>query len=276
MPLQTASGNHNREQSFTYLKDTTNVLYYVIKKNSIIYRILEKGEPMLKVILLDVDNTLLSFDEYVKESMKNGFQKFGIGIYEDEMFHVFQQVNTGLWQALEKGEIDFEAIKKNRWNMVFERLNIDADGEAFETYFRACLFESAIPIEGAMELLKYLSDKYTLCAASNGPYEQQVNRLKICGMLPYFSDLFISEEIGSQKPSEQFFETCIERLNAKSKEIIQPCEILIIGDSLSSDMTGGIRMGMQTCFYNPDKKPIPCEMNLNYQVTSLSEIKNIL
>ena len=231
---------------------------------------------MLKVILLDVDNTLLSFDAYVKETMKNGFQKFGIGVYEEEMFHVFHQVNTSLWQALEKGEIDFEAIKKNRWNTVFERLNIDADGEAFETYFRACLFESAIPIEGAMELLKYLSDKYTLCAASNGPYEQQVNRLKISGMLPYFSDLFISEEIGSQKPSERFFETCIERLNAKLNETIKPCDIMIIGDSLSSDMAGGIRMGIQTCFYNPDKKPIPCEMKLDYQVTLLDEIKNIL
>ena len=92
-------------------------------------------------------------------------------------------------------------------------------------------------------------------------------------MLPYFSDLFISEEVGSSKPSERFFKTCIDRLNLKSEEEILPCEIMIIGDSLSSDMAGGIQFGMQTCFYNPDKKSIPCEMNLNYHVTSLKEIK---
>ena len=231
---------------------------------------------MLKVILFDVDNTLLSFDEYVKESMKNGFEKFKIGIYEEGMFPIFNQVNSGLWQTLEKGEIDFKELQKKRWNMIFERLGIIADGEAFEKYFRECLFESAIPINGAIELLQYLCKKYTLCVASNGPYLQQVNRLKIGGMLPYFSDLFISEEIGSSKPSESFFNACIDRLNLKSEEKILPCEIMIIGDSLSSDMSGGIRSGMQTCFYNPDKRPIPLEMHLNYQVTSLKELKNIL
>ena len=231
---------------------------------------------MLKVILFDVDNTILSFDEYVKESMKNGFRKFEIGTYEDEMFDIFSQINTNLWHTIEKGEIDFEELQKKRWNMIFKRLGITADGEVFEKYFRECLFESAIPIDGAIELLKYLCDKYTLCVASNGPYLQQVNRLKICGMLPYFSDLFISEEVGSSKPSERFFKTCIDRLNLKSEEEILPCEIMIIGDSLSSDMAGGIQFGMQTCFYNPDKKPIPCEMNLNYHVSSLKELKNIL
>ena len=127
-----------------------------------------------------------------------------------------------------------------------------------------------------MELLKYLYEKYTLCVASNGPYLQQVNRLKVGGMLPYFTDLFISEEMGCSKPSEEFFATCIDRLNSKLEEKILPCEIMIIGDSLSSDMLGGMKFGMQTCFYNPNNKPIPCEMNLNYNVTSLKEIKDII
>lgn len=231
---------------------------------------------MLKVILFDIDNTLLSFDEYVKETMKNGFEKFKIGIYKDEMFNIFNQVNTELWHAIEKGEIDFKELMKIRWNKIFERLGISADGEAFEEYFRECLYESAIPIDGATELLKYLFDKYILCVASNGPYHQQVNRLKISGMLPYFSDLFISEEIGCSKPSERFFRICLDRLNLKSEEEILPGEIMIIGDSLSADMAGGIQFGMQTCFYNPYKKSIPCEMNLNYHVASLRELKNIL
>lgn len=231
---------------------------------------------MLKVILFDVDNTLLSFDEYVKESMKSGFEKFAIGAYEEEMFSVFNQVNAGLWQKIEKGETDFAQLQKNRWNMIFKRLGITADGEAFEKYFGECLFKSAIPVKGATELLKYLHGKYILCVASNGPYQQQVNRLKLGGMLHYFFDLFISEEIGSSKPSETFFNTCTDRLNFKLKQKIHPREIMIIGDSLSSDIAGGIRFGMQTCLYNPDKKIIEGEMKPDYQVTSLAEIKNIL
>ena len=231
---------------------------------------------MLKVILFDIDNTLLSFDKFVIESMKSGFKKFEIGRYEDAMFHVFNQINTGLWQKIENGTMSLGDLQKKRWNLIFKQLGITADGEAFEKYFRACLFESAIPVDGAMELLKYLHGKYTLCVASNGPYLQQVNRLKLSGMLPYFFDLFISEEIGSSKPSEKFFNACVERLNGKLEQNIQPGEIMIIGDSLSSDMAGGLCFGMQTCFYNPNKKSIIGEMKLNYQVTSLLEIKNIL
>lgn len=188
----------------------------------------------------------------------------------------YKEINNNLWQLIEKGELDFEELQKKRWNMIFEYLGISADGVAFEKYFRECLFESAIPENGAMELVKYLHSKYILCVASNDPYMQQVNRLKISGMLPYFSDLFISEEIGSSKPSEKFFNTCINRLNSKTEQKIQPYEIMMIGDSLSSDMLGGIQFGMQTCFYNPNKKNIPCGMKLNYSVSSLKEIENIL
>ncbi len=226
--------------------------------------------------MFDIDNTLLSFDEYVKESMKSGFEKFNICTYEDEMFSVFNRVNNSLWRSIEKGEIDFEELQKIRWNRIFECLGVSADGIDFEKYFRDCLFESAISEEGAMELLEYLNGKYTLCVASNGPYLQQVNRLKRCGMLQYFSDLFISEEIGFSKPSHEFFSTCLLRLSSKVKQKIEPCEIMIIGDSISSDMAGGIEIGMQTCFYNPHNVSVPSHMELDYCVSSLKDIKNIL
>lgn len=230
----------------------------------------------MKVILFDIDNTLLSFDQFVIETMKIGFEEFGIGVYRDEMYEVFQQVNSGLWHKIENGELTLEQLKKQRWNAVFSALGKSADGEAFERYFRERLFESAIPVAGAIELLEALHGKYTLCVASNGPYLQQVNRLKRAGMLPYFSDLFISEEIGSSKPSEHFFNTCMERLRTRLQQSIQPSEVMIVGDSLSSDMAGGVRAGMKTCFYNPEKKPMTAELHLDYQVASLTEIQNIL
>ena len=230
----------------------------------------------MKAIFLDIDNTLLSFDEYVKDAMRSGFPQFGIGRYEDRMFDVFTQINSGLWQALERGEIDFAELKRTRWSKIFANLGIKADGEAFEKYFRDRLYDSAIPEKGAIDLLRYLNQKYILCAASNGPYHQQVNRLKISGMLPFFSHLFISEEIGFQKPSEDFFRVCMQRLNEGAAQALLPSEVTVIGDSLSSDMAGGIRFGMRTCFYNPAGKPIPADMRITYTVRSLEEITRIL
>ncbi len=127
-----------------------------------------------------------------------------------------------------------------------------------------------------MDLVKYLYGKYTLCVASNGPYFQQENRLRISGMLPYFSNIFISQEIGYSKPSDKFFSACMNRLNAQTEQAIMPDEVMIIGDSLSSDMFGGIQFGMQACFYNPKMKPVPQGLKINYNVASLKEIKSIL
>lgn len=230
---------------------------------------------MIKAVFLDVDNTLLSFDGYVIESMKSGFAKFGLRAYEDWMFQTFGQVNTGLWHDLEKGLITFDDIQRVRWNLIFKELGIDFDGVRFEEYFRDCLFESAIEEDGALELVKYLSGKYVLCSASNGPYGQQVNRLKKAGMFEYFTDMYISEDIGAPKPSKEFFEESMKRLNAKAGEVIAPEEVIIIGDSLTSDIKGGVDYGMKTCFYNPQGKDVPADIGIDYVVGTLKEIMKI-
>jgi len=231
---------------------------------------------MIRAILIDIDNTLLSFDQSVHLALKNGFDSFGLGAFGEWMLPVFHKVNISLWQSLEKGEISFEELQKIRFNRIFDSLGVSADGEAFEAYFRDFLFESAVPEDGALELLSRLHKSYILAAASNGPYLQQEHRLKIAGMLPFFTHLFISEEIGFSKPDPAFFETCLRRLNAKASSPLTPDEILIIGDSLSSDMELGIRCGLKTCLYNPKNKSVPAGIKLDSIVSSLSEIPSLL
>ena len=114
---------------------------------------------MIKIVLFDIDNTLLSFDGYVKQCMKEGFEKYHLKKYEDWMFYTFKQINDALWISLEKGEITFEQIKATRFNKVFDALGINFDGPTFEAYFRECLHSNAIPMEGALEILEYLSNK---------------------------------------------------------------------------------------------------------------------
>ena len=249
---------------------------------------------MIKVVLIDVDNTLLDFDACVKAALKDGFAHFGLPAYREEMFPIFTKINNVLWHQIEKGELTREQLMKIRFDRIFEALGIAFDGVTFEEYFRQYLFDSAIHVKGAVELLQYLSGKYVVCAASNGPYEQQLHRLEAGGLAPYLTHSFISEHVGAEKPSRQFFDVCMERLrdsdaceekaslteekSAIDRDLSQlrPEEVMMIGDSLTADMSGGIAYGMKTCWYDRDGKGLPQGMAVDHVVRSLGEIQDIL
>ena len=235
---------------------------------------------MIRVLFIDIDNTLLDFDGYVRETMKKGFQKFDLKPYTEEMFPVFRRINTELWQEIEDGKLTLAELTKIRWSRILETLNIDFDGIRFEDYFREGLFHSAIPIDGAMEMLSYLEKRYLLCAASNGPYEQQRNRLKKAGMDPFFSHFFISERIGVSKPAEAFFTRSIQELNEalihRGEDPATPSEIMIIGDSLTSDMAGGQKSGLKTCLFDRERKYKKEDLAVDHIICDLREVSSIL
>ncbi len=209
---------------------------------------------MLQAIFFDIDNTLLSFDEYVRHTMQEGFSHFGLKSYEPWMFDAFTRVNNGLWRRIEDGSLSFEELTRIRWNQVFEVLGITFDGPTFETYFRSALYDSAIPEPGARELLTSLKGKYLLYAASNGPFEQQIHRLQIAGMYELFDDVFISEKVGAAKPAKAFFDYAFAKINAKRNVPLMPEECMMIGDSLTSDIAGGLAYGMRCCLYLRGRK----------------------
>ncbi len=226
----------------------------------------------MKAIFIDIDNTILSFDEYVKNTMQTGFKKYGLKLFEPQMQSVFNKINNRLWKMIEDKQLTFEELSKIRWNTIFDALEIDFDGVVFEKYFRDSLYDSAIPVDGAYDMLDYLKGKYVLCAASNGPFEQQIHRLKLANMHKYFDCICISERAGAAKPSEKFFDYAFEKLNEGRKDIISPNESVIIGDSLTSDIEGGIRYGMKTCLYSKKLK----NTNADWEISRLEQIKDIL
>ena len=174
----------------------------------------------------------------------------------------------------------YEELMQERWNRIFSVLNISFDGCKFENFFKECLFDSAIPIKDAVNILDYLKQRYILCVASNGPYEQQMNRLKKGKMLPYFSKFFISEKIGVSKPSKEFFLHCLNEFNVERKQQsvseILPSEIIMIGDSLSSDIAGAIDSGFKTCFFDKNKSGRTNNLHIDYVVSSLDDIRLFL
>lgn len=226
----------------------------------------------LKVILLDVDNTLLDFNRCAEVSMQKTFTHFGM-TFDAGILPLFTEVNNHLWGEIEKGLLTKEGLYKVRWDMVFEHIeevrgvnpakigSTTIAGIDFEKIFLSHLATASEKVDGAQELLDFLSKKYILCVASNAPYKQQTSRLQGAGLLHYFDKLFISEQIGYAKPSNKFFEACMAELPG-----VLPNEVIIIGDSLHADISGGINHGMLTCWFDRD--------GLLYDITTRSADNN--
>ena len=228
-----------------------------------------------KAVLFDIDNTILDFDACVKETLKKGFEDFHLPAYEPWMFGVFTQINNALWARLERKEITRTDLFARRFPSIFDVLHIEADAAAFERYFRQQLYNSSIPIDGAEHLLSALSGRTQLGVASNGPYAQQMHRLEAAGFTRFFTYFFISEQVGYSKPDSRFFDCCISAISQHEETPVLPGQILMIGDSLTSDMDGGIAARFSTCYFDRHKTGAKGRA-VDYQITALSELESIL
>ena len=202
---------------------------------------------MIKAVIIDIDNTLLDFDKSSFHAIELAHKMQNLQ-FDNTILSEFLKTTEKFWAKIEKGEITRETLYKERWKEIYTNLNINADGPKTEALYRKLLYECAFEIEGAREILEYLSKKYVVCVASNAPYNQQVARLKKIGFDKYISHVFISEEIGADKPNTKFFDVCFSRLNT-----ILPNEAVIIGDSLSADIIGGKNYGLKTCWFDLKK-----------------------
>ena len=140
-----------------------------------------------------------------------------------------------------------------------------------EQRFLTNLNHSAVLIEGAREILEYLSKKYMLCSASNAPENQQIARLKYSNIKQYITHQFISSRIGYNKPDERFFNYCFNIISPIEKE-----EVVLVGDSLTADILGGINYGIKTIWFNKDNKENDTTIKPDFIVNKLLELKNIL
>ncbi len=225
---------------------------------------------MKKTILIDLDNTLIDFNECARHSIINIFNDLGFQ-YDENVFKTFITENVKIWKRLEVGEIDKAFLRANRWNIILGKLGIDYDGTIIEERFENGVAQGAYAVEGAYDLLDYLHKKYDLYIVSNGFRFVQESRMKIGDFNKYFKDVFVSEDVGVQKPGIEFFEYCFDKMGNPPKE-----ETILIGDSLSADIKGGNIFNIDTIWFNkngdtPDEAIVP-----TYTVDSLAEIKNIL
>lgn len=224
----------------------------------------------IKAVLIDIDNTLLDFNKGAEITVGVAFNKCGLD-FNEHYFNTFIEQNDLLWQKIERGELTREGLHKIRFNTIFKVLGINADGEKAETEFRKALFNVAVPVDGALELVQYLSKKYKLYCASNAIYNQQINRLTLSKMHDYFSGFFISEKIGYQKPTKEFFDYCFNNMNG-----ITPNQTIMIGDSLTADILGAKNYGLKSIWFNPYQKENKTGVIPEFIVKTLLQIKDVL
>ena len=225
---------------------------------------------MIKTLLWDVDGTLLDFLAAERYGMNKCLAEIGVTM-TDKMLADYSAINRSWWGKLEKGLATREELFVGRLQDFFALYGIEyADYDRFNRQYQIALGEEVFPLDDCLTLLAELKKSHKLYMVTNGTKVAQELKLAKSGIDKIADGIFISEDMGVQKPEKAFF----DRVQTATGFI--PEETLIIGDSLSSDIQGGINAGLHTCWYNPAGKPAPTNMAITYTVRCLSEIRAIL
>lgn len=222
-----------------------------------------------QVLLLDLDDTLLDFGANERESLGRLFQQHGYAF--DALFPVYQRVNQRLWSEHEDGKIALRDVLDTRFARTLAELGQTVDGVEWEAQYREYLSGGLQLMPGAVDVCRRLAATHRLFIVTNGVAETQMNRLRMTGLLGLFEDVFISQAIGYQKPSRQFFDHVMGHIPGFDRR-----GALVIGDSLNTDIKGGILAGIDTCWLNSQGAQCPRELRGTYEITVLKDLYSIL
>lgn len=221
-------------------------------------------------LLFDLDGTLLDFKATEKAALENVFKNHDYELNE-YVKNTYKKINSGLWKDYEKGIIDRDTVIYSRFVKLFETLGIDGDGVKFEDEYQDELGNGHHLIPHAIEVVSDLSKKFDLYIATNGVSRTQYQRLNDSNLNMYFKDIFVSENIGYQKPMLEYFDHCFSKINNFDLN-----KTIIIGDSLSSDIKGGITAGIDTCWFKDKNDTNNTDLKINYEIDDLRQLFNIL
>ena len=227
---------------------------------------------MYKYLLWDIDGTVLDFLASEAYAIRTLFKKYNIGECSDENLKLYSKINSEYWKKLERNELSKPEILVGRFREFFEIIGVDSSiAEDFNNDYQLALGDHIEFVENAKEILLSEKDSYTLAAVTNGTKVAQEKKLRLSGLDDVFDACFISENVGFEKPNREYFDYVFEKLGIKDKT-----EVLLIGDSLTSDMKGGFLAGIDTCWFNPTKSANTLGISPTYEIDTLDKIRQIL
>lgn len=225
---------------------------------------------MIRNVLFDLDDTLFDFHKAEKIALTKTLVHFGIDPTE-ETLALYSTINATHWKRLELGEISREEVKVGRYRELFKTIGVECDPVKATAYYESMLTIGHYFMPGAPELLEELYRKYRLYIVSNGTAKVQEGRIGSSGIAKYMDGIFISQILGANKPDKQFFDICFAEIPDFSLS-----ETVIIGDSLSSDIKGGINAGITTVWFNPKGIENDNDIKPDYTIKELSEVPGLL
>lgn len=225
-----------------------------------------------KYLLWDIDGTILNFEKAEKRAIRTLFEKFNLGECTDEMLSHYIEINKKYWKLLECGKMEKERILVERFEEFFLKEGIRTDAAAeFNKAYQLALGDTIAFNDDALEIIKAQKKNYLIIIVTNGTAIAQKKKLERSGLDKIADNIFISEEVGYEKPSIHFFERVIAKAG-----IDDVSQAVIIGDSLTSDIQGGVNAGIDTCWYNPKEEINDTNLKPTYIIKNLHELCEIV
>ena len=227
---------------------------------------------MIKVILWDIDGTLLNFEAAEKAAIRQCFLNHGLGECTDEMLARYTRINKKYWEKLECGELTKPEVLVGRFKEFFANEGLPIEkAEAVNDEYQVRLGDTICFNDNGYELVQKLNSQVKQYAVTNGTLIAQRRKLKNSGLDQLLEEAFISDVIGIEKPNIGFFEHVFKKIGKYQKD-----EVLIVGDSLTSDMQGGNNAGILCCWYNPQKNPGRPDLKIDYEIENLQLIEMLI
>ena len=226
---------------------------------------------MIKYLFLDLDDTILDFQKAEAVAIRKTMRQYGLEP-TDALAERYSEVNVRHWKALERGEMTREQVVVGRFAAFFGEQGIEVDAEAVARTYETYLSQGHWYLPGAEETVKQkLYGKYKLYLASNGTAVVQQGRMTSADLYPYFEESFVSQELGHNKPSKEYFNAAFARIPG-----FDPAQCLMVGDSLTSDILGGKNAGLRTVWVNPRHKTAPEHLKPDYEIELLADLPALL
>ena len=221
-------------------------------------------------IMMDIDNTLLDFDAAERKALLETLQQFSLPCDEAAVSR-YHEINSSLWGELNRGKIRRDKLVVERFDRFVKEIGAAAKAAELNRAYTEHLATHADVIPGAEEALQELAEVATMIAVSNGTESVERGRLKLSGFEKYFDDIFISEAVGVSKPNPKIFQMAMRKLGIEHSD-----KVLVVGDSLSADIQGGVNAGLDTCWVNMNGLENESGLTPTYEVKALSELYPIV
>ncbi len=224
---------------------------------------------MIEFLFLDLDDTILDFHKAERIAIAKTIRDFGVEPTE-EVLHRYHIINKWHWEQLELGKLTRAEVLENRFAVLFSELGVTVDATLCARTYEKNLSIGHYFLPGAEEAVDALSKKYRLFLASNGTASVQKGRMTSANLYRFFEKVFVSQEIGHNKPSKAYFDACFAQIPD-----FDLSRAMIVGDSLTSDIRGGINAGMKTVWVNPGHAQAT-DIRPDYEIESLSQLEALL